>query len=694
MAMLVDRTTETISHFIGLFALKVEQERLRDSYEEFTAGRRKADLVPVEPMAPEVDHHHQLRTSNAGPKEPAIPETRETVDLEVPRWPGPEAPEEGPPAPLLELSGEIAAIAGPGLIVLDPPEPPMPPLPEAGVPGSMLTVTVQVARLHDNDTIGAGDFRDVSLHAADLAAWAEVAQTLHAPAGPGRGEIPTLEDALALHAAMQDFVPVVPEGAEVFTVLGPAVPRIIVNGEEVEEAPSWKDLLPAYHQDTEEAAGLEDWELPEFYRPNPDGPDGHEIVAGGNLLVNEAQIALSYIDAPLIAVGGTWIDLDIVSQVALVSNHDEGLSIGEEGASAVYQIVEIEETAKEAAWTIPGSNGAEAPPSRISVEIVEGDLLVSNTIEQVIELLDNDAFAMSITAANSAFILGANIVVNATSLVTAGFGYDLILIGGDFISIDTIHQTLVLLDDDRVETGPQAPAVASFDSGSALATDGVAEASDGISGGIGTEREDVVEPEDEDVATDPAPDNLLVNKALLKTVGVDTAAEMTDGLADILASPSDDLETLREKLLNDPALAGLEQARVLKINGDLILSNTVKQTILASDRDDILVDNAPPGLDVVAGQNAMLNAASISLWGVDSKVMTANEVYSDLLIHQARLVDEPDMDGTADPGLVNEAVAFLMDDIGADVAGKTADVAGKADLAPSDAYDLMQSTLT
>jgi hypothetical protein len=180
---------------------------------------------------------------------------------------------------------------------------------------------------------------------------------------------------------------------------------------------------------------------------------------------------------------------------------------------------------------------------------------------------------------------------------------------------------------------------------------------------------------------------------LLKTVGLDTAAEMTASMAGILASPTDDLEALREKLLNDPALAGLEQARVLKINGDLILSNTIKQTILAADRDDIRVDGAaPPGLDIVAGQNAMLNAAAISLWGVDSKVMIATEGYSDLLIHQARLVDEPDAPETADPGLVSEAVAFLMDGIDATVAGKTADVAAKAELAAADAYDLMQST--
>jgi hypothetical protein len=90
----------------------------------------------------------------------------------------------------------------------------------------------------------------------------------------------------------------------------------------------------------------------------------------------------------------------------------------------------------------------------------------------------------------------------------------------------------------------------------------------------------------------------------------------------------------------------------------------------------------------------MLNAAAISLWGVDSTVMTQAEVYSDLLIHQARLVDEPAAPEVADPGLVNEAVAFLMDEIDGTVAGKTADIEGKAALAPADAYDLMQSNLT
>ncbi len=688
--MPADRTTEAISHFIGIFALKVEQARLRDSYDEFTAARGAVELVPVEPRHVEIDTGYQLRKSNAGPKEPDQPgENREAL-FDVPRWHAPDDPDLPVRTPPLERSGEIDDVAGPALILV----PSAPPIPVAGVPGSILTVTVQVARLHDNDIVGSGAFRDAAVHAADLAALASVAAGLHAPPGLGPAQIPTIETALTLHAAMQGFAASAPNGGETFTWLGTSVPQKIVNGGHVEDVPDWKDLLPRYHQETDEAPRLEDWELPPTHRPNPDGPEGHAIVAGGNLLANEASIALSYVDAPLIAVGGTWISLGIVSQVALVSNHDEGLTIGDEGATAVYQIVEVENVAKTASWTIAGMSGPDAPPMRLSVEIVEGDLLVSNYIEQIIELFDNDAFGMSITGANSPWILGANLVVNATSLVTAGFGYDLILIGGNFISIDTIHQTLVLLDDDRIDAGEagETPVTAGLHTDAALAIEGRADASEGISGNI--DRPGPVEGETsaKESTADPAPDNLLVNKALLKTVGIDTAADLPGSLAGILAHPTDDLAALREKLLNDPALAGLEQARVLKINGDLILSNTIKQTIFAADRDDILViGGAPPGLDIVAGQNAMLNAASISLWGVDSKVMTQNEVYSDLLIHQARLVDEP---AVRDTGFIPEAIAFLMDDIDAAVAGKTADTAGKAHLAAADAYDLMQTSLT
>jgi hypothetical protein len=112
--MLVDRTTETISHFIGLFALKVEQERLRDAYDEFTAERRQGDLVPVEPMAPEIAHDHELRANYPRPKAPELDDMREHARLDFPRWHESDTPGDGPAAPVLDLPGEISAPEGPG----------------------------------------------------------------------------------------------------------------------------------------------------------------------------------------------------------------------------------------------------------------------------------------------------------------------------------------------------------------------------------------------------------------------------------------------------------------------------------------------------------------------------------------------------------------------------------------------------
>ncbi len=46
--MSFDSVTEKIAHFIGTFDLTIEQARLRDQYEEFTALRRKFELEELE----------------------------------------------------------------------------------------------------------------------------------------------------------------------------------------------------------------------------------------------------------------------------------------------------------------------------------------------------------------------------------------------------------------------------------------------------------------------------------------------------------------------------------------------------------------------------------------------------------------------------------------------------------------------
>lgn len=46
--MSLDSITEQIAHFIGTFQITIEQARLRDQYEEFTALKRKAELDELE----------------------------------------------------------------------------------------------------------------------------------------------------------------------------------------------------------------------------------------------------------------------------------------------------------------------------------------------------------------------------------------------------------------------------------------------------------------------------------------------------------------------------------------------------------------------------------------------------------------------------------------------------------------------
>jgi len=723
--MALDRATDAISHFIGLFELKVEQGRLRDAYDEFDALRRKAELGPVETQNVRIPTDLDLDPSKypplghvpeppALPPIPLVPLDYHSSDV-APSLHAHDFPYMGlehSALPLARFDYHLKAIA---------------PDPSASLelPGSVVTVTVQTALLYDDDTLGEGTFRDSADHVEKLADLAAQAASFHAPGGPGAAEFASLDSAMSLAEAMRTFSPEA-TGATTFTLHGTDIPARIVNGEAVDELPVWNDLLPPHlapsDEDEEDDTGIEDWALPEGHSPEPDMPDGYSLVTGGNLLVNEAQIHVAWIDAPMIAVGGQWLDLDVISQVAALSDHDTGLPEGRTGPASVYQVIEIEEEALTAPWLDTSTSDPGAPPLKLSVEILTGDLFVSNYVSQIIDLIDNDHFGSSITAANAAYVLGDNTVTNVTDILQIGLGYDLILISGDFIQIDTIHQTLVLLDDDVVEGAiPPLPKAKGADEAPAddpLEVQGVAVAAEG---GIGSSEEDTASTES-DIATraqsgtdgatraetgadaadeaeespwQAASDNLLMNQASLNSIGIDTAAELSQSLSAMLHDPDMSLETLKEQLLSDPALAGLEQARVLKIDGSLIQANVIEQTIRASDNDDIRIDGAvPPELDLVAGSNALLNAAKITAHGVDSIVMAENDAYSDLLIHQASLIDEPDMPPEADPGLVSEAVAFLIEDAQAAAGEKMADAfASAGDHITADGYDVMQSAL-
>jgi hypothetical protein len=358
--MLIDRTTETISHFLGLFALKVEQERLRDSYEEFTAERLQVDLVPVEPLAPEVDTDHELRKATPGRRSPRSP-SRGRRRGSTCRLARAGRAADGRRRAAARPVGRDRDGGGAAFVILPPPAPP---LPEAGVPGLDADRDGSGRAAPGQRRGGLGRLpRRVASTWPTSPPWPGSRPRSTPPPGRAAAEIPTLEDALALHARCRPSCRSCPRGRR------SSPPSALRGAEDRErrgrrrgaglEGPPAR--LPSGKEDEARSRGLG---TARVLPPEPRAPDGHEIVAGGNLLVNEAQIALSYLDAPLIAVGGTWIDLDVVSQVALVSNLDEGVSIGDAARPRSTRSSRSRRRRRPPPGPSPARAGAAARPSR------------------------------------------------------------------------------------------------------------------------------------------------------------------------------------------------------------------------------------------------------------------------------------------------------------------------------------------
>ncbi|WP_170761990.1 type I secretion protein [Ruegeria lacuscaerulensis] len=648
--MSLDSITEQIAHFVGAFELISEQARLRDQYEEFVALRRKAELEDLEdPTRIQIKANLQLDPGEyeasgysfaaaqvSMPPAPALPGS--TGDAPV-FLSSPVSPEFNFP--------ETEAIGAPSLSVQLNAVQLLPEI-ELEIIGSAVTYTFQTLNLSDNDTIGEGDFRDVEVLMEQGEAMLNTAMSMHA-----LSELPinisdyqTDEVIETLIEQMLSPQNAEVEGATVHQFHGEDAMGVIVNGEYLDEMPVWSELLPEHHQpddDTEDDTPdpmPAEWDQSE----DPDFEDGHSMVTGANLAINEVAVNVGWVDAPNFIVGGKAVNLTVVSQVAVVSDNDEGDS-GAQSDTNVIQSSLIDVKASEAPWV--QDNVAEPGQDTIvAIDWISGDLIVSNFIEQVIDATDIDQIHTDITASSTAYTMGENVLVNVTDILQLGSYYDVIIVGGDMISVDIVSQTIVLLDDD-VMSG--------------------------------------VVPSDTD-------DNLVMNEVSLTTNGEDTHQELSENLADTVSLQKVDTDALEDALLNDPAFAGAELVRVLKIDGDLLQVNVIEQITMLQDQDDIYV-NGSKGAEASAlgGGNAILNSASINKMGVDSVVMAQEGEYSDLLLHQASLIDGPEDDNGE---LVNEAVALLMEEV--DAPGNSENAPGQTKLTPSESASIddgMQSMI-
>ncbi|MDX5383623.1 MAG: hypothetical protein LPJ92_11395 [Rhodobacterales bacterium] len=635
--MALDRISEEIAHFVGMFHLEIEAAKLRLDYLAFRTEMDGPELDPLKEdrfAGRDEIALRDLKTRSDRPDTAPPTATPAAPKMAYVPWQGAEravSPEPQPeitidtPAPLaagsLALGGQMIEI----------------------LPNSIVLAIEQTAFLTDDDLLifdGSASFTDPAVYLTLLHDLAELAQTLHLIApwawSPADGSI--MDAAKQMATAMTEAEPPEVEGLSAVILRGDEAEGSFVNGLRVDDVPLIEDLLPDFLQrKADEAEAKAEATLVKSdgvtdHDPGPFAVDpGHHVVTGGNRVINETVLKSVWVDAPVIAVAQDVLRLDVISQVNMRIASSDLPGPAQAAPSHALNIARLEQTSASAGDAEAGQSGsgsAEGLPSIWNVTRLEGDLLLMNWVQQHIFTTDYDRVEVQFTGAATYIGTGENLVFNETLILNLGFHYDLILIGGNMLTLNQITQVNVLLDQDSI-TG------------------------------------DVP-----DGATLHAGDNLQVNTAAIMTTGTDSLTEKTDMFSQALSDLAGGAKTIPAGLAQDALFAGNDALNVLYISGDLIQTNVIEQTNYLGDSDqihfikDMFATAEGAEVTVTSGSNAQINAASIVAEGLDSTVMAGGETYSDALIYQAELIDDcAPPAGVQMDKLATEAVAFLADDM-------------------------------
>ena len=677
--MLMDKMTEMVAHMVGIFHTTLEEQRMRDAFDKFKAlAAAEPENDPLEAMGITFNAKYALEGFTPGLRYSDGPQVDPSDNFASPffsdaNYPILKLPPiiSGPVQdfPVFAMSGEARATYS-----LEP-------------PSSIVVITFQDAYLNDNDIVLLGDgetvFTDPSEFLAQLQTYQSIAVAVAAPVSsemirPGEN---ATDDAIALHDKMSVAEVSTISGVAASMLHGAEAVGLHINGETVDEVPTLDELMPAFKTndvdetetpDGESAAdgSDEDYEWPDPFESLDPGysdtglfdiEDGHAVVAGANLLVNEVIINSSWLDAPVFSVMGDVVNLNIISQVNVLVDHDYGISgelISSTAMNAAALTATVTTPVPEEGEEVAGDAEDLGLPSNWAVTRIDGDLIAINQVNQYSFVTDDDCAELVFGSTNTYIGMGDNTVINLTDLAELGYGYDLIMIGGSMISVNWISQINVMIDNDTVTVSGDIPA--------------------GISGS----------------------DNLLFNSAIINSVGVDSYGEMQDNFA----AASDNFATggvnIDESVAHDSVFEGTEILRVLYIEGDLTTVNWIEQTNVLGDSDQVhlalenLEATTGATATVTTGSNATINSATINEFGIDSQIAVNGNVYDDALLYQANLIDtDADPLGVAMPALANEAVAFLADDMmGPDMAPEDTTIIATASESTATS-DVMQSML-
>ncbi len=638
----MDKITESIAHFIGLFHMEVEQARGHKEFAEFQAAKALQALdAELKHIEVDIRSPHELEDMDPGVRyTPAAPEWVWALPWTSANFDPPyvsipldhHAPHR---VHLPTDDGSLASVSSGSRIAH-----------EITPPGSIVELIRQTNILDDSDFVSVGDhgltFTPIEGHGATLNSLLDSA-TPFSPIGavmPGSAQAMTdfivdTGNALKTLVAAEQA-----DGSDdgVFAVRDDVLEGTFVNGEHVAEAPKLEDHMPAGAATVEDSpAGSPD--PVQMSESSVSIAVSVEVNAGGNSMMNTAFINNSWLSSTVMAAVGNHVEINAIVQSNVWSDVD---AIGASVDGWKIDAQDVTDSFNIAMFTRidPGAMDSAAPvlsdsdfPKNWAVTTINGDLITMNWVQQFSFVTDDDIHVLSASGARTTVTTGENILGNDVSLQDLGLYYDLIIVGGSLYDGNFIQQMNVLLDDDFVA------GVSGFETNgnASLSTSG----------------------------------NLLWNEASITNIGgADRFEALPDAYKQLAADFASGSRDIPLDVLLDPAFAGLAGIRVLYITGNVIDLQYISQVNVLGDADQVALamnatSQAFPEADwtVSTGSNALVNVAQIIDVDTMGKTYVGGDHYSDEILIQAELVSNTPQYGTQSPDqLVNEAVAFLTDD--------------------------------
>ncbi|MDV4158865.1 hypothetical protein ACCT14_31160 [Rhizobium brockwellii] len=641
--MHIEKISEIIAHFIGLFEMTTDEMRLRTNYAEGAGPGADGPALPnQDAFTPAFSSDLQLKDYD-----PGVIYKSGSYDIEY-------GPTRHFGRVFEESLEKLAAIAGKDIPLPhfgDPTDIVLTDEPELTVfagPGSAISHVLQVNVLYDDDyldmTDGVHAPRDTSFvieRLADFSAKAEIFTpfaSLHRT-DTYDGALKIAEDLESYIQNSKDSGPASPgtgDATHDFITTAPKNDTVYVNGEETTDIPVLDDFLP----DRGLAKLLEepDDSNSSVEQTDPSG-DSLDVTAGANLLVSVASVINTGVIASVTAVMGNYHQIDAISQAFVYSDNDDIASTlhssghsAEDAGTVAKNIALFEHSTFEASSHADTDVAEPTFPTSWRVSVIDGDVSFVQWIEQYHFVSDNDTMTVTTSGSEATVLTGGNTSINVSSFFGMGMQYDLVIIGGNVLDINSITQISLLYDNDWVR------------------------AEDGVDPGA-------------DIQTG---NNLLWNFASIHNVGTDSPfAAMPDYIVETQKAIEDRDPNMPEGLSFDVNFQGYAGLNVLYITGNLYDMTIIKQVSILGDSDDVtqaastILDNNPDAtVTIDTGNNAVINIAEIVDYdSFGQTTYLAGQLYSDAILIQGGLVEhDTTQPQPADDRLANEVIAFLDND--------------------------------